>query len=585
MTKKLTDSDKNVWGLFSSKDAKGRVYVRAYRNEWDAEKKRSRVKSRLQAGRLLEDGSVNMSDEFRKKFPELGDKAWYWGDNTLLSEKEFRDTYEPKDGPKDLTWSCETIRVGSTLAAWETAKTLGILDDLSLVFDKETAKALLAFAIYKFDGGGAMMTFEDWLAQVWLPGVLPLNGRRISEILSKVTPELMEDYYKLRFNRAKKNNPKGMTLSFDSTSISTYSTTITDAAWGHAKQNPDLKQVNYLVVCAHDSGDVVYAFTFDGSVNDKTILATAYLQMKSAGIELADNILVTDRGFSSIYNTQRAINLELKFIQFLPLTEDSVFAHLARKMKALCDPIAHVNPEMGISAIKLQEDWQADIGGTSVPVTSFLFLYRNPIVATEETLALHRDVLRVCELKNKEANQEKKTRIDEALWKRVKNCLSENKRAKEGEPVWAINFEKLQKNVRFFGCQAIRSNVDKNPFEILRIYRQRLIIEQGFNQLKNEVGGSRLEATESTYRGKLFIFSLAQALRMSMLVTASKKRKNNPKAKLPDDSLRKTIVQLQGLQARKHRTTDAFILGTVPKRYRDLLALIGIEKLPKTLYR
>ncbi len=585
MAKKLTDSDNNVWALFSSKDAKGRIYVRAYRNEWDTEKQRSRVKARLQAGRLLEDGSIKMSDEFRKKFPELGDQAWYWGDNTLLSEDEFRDGYEPKDGPKNLTWSCETIRVGSTLAAWETAKTLEILDDLSTVFGKETARTLLALAIYKFDGGGAMMSFEDWLAQVWLPGVAPLSGQRISEILSKVTPELTEDYYKLRFDRAKKNNPGGMTLSFDSTSISTYSTTITDAAWGHAKQNPELKQVNYLVVCNHDSGDVVYAFTFDGSVNDKTVLATAYLQMQSAGIELTDNILVTDRGFSSIYNTQRAINLDLKFIQFLPLVEDSVFAHLARKMKALSDPIAHVNPEMGISAIKLKEDWEADIGGTSVPVDSFLFLYRNPIVATEETQALHRDILRVCKLKNKEVGQEKKTRIDDALWKRVKNYLLENKRAKEGEPVWSLNFEKLQKHVRFLGCQAIRSNVDKTPFEILRIYRQRLIIEQGFNQLKNEVGGSRLEATESTYRGKLFIFSLAQALRMSMLVTAGEKKKTNPKAKLPDDSLRKTIVQLQGLQARKHRTTDAFILGTVPKRYRDLLALIGIEKLPKTLYR
>lgn len=585
MTKKLTDSDNNAWALFSSKDAKGRIYVRAYRNEWDSEKKRSRVKSRLQAGRLLDDGSVKMSDEFRKKFPKLGDKTWYWGDNTLLSEDEFRDAYEPKDEPKDLTWSCETIRVGSTFAAWEKAKAMGIFDDLCSVFGKEKAKALLAFAIYKFDGGGAMMTFEDWLAQVWLPDVTPLSGQRISEILSKVTPEHTEDYYKLRFERAKKSNPQGMTLSFDSTSLSTYSTTITDATWGHAKQNPDLKQVNYLVVCDHDSGDVVYAFSFDGSVNDKTILATAYLQMQSAGIELTDNILVTDRGFSSIYNTQRAINLDLKFIQFLPLIEDSVLAHLARKMKALSDPIAHVDPEMGISAIKLQEDWKADIGGSSVPVNSFLFLYRNPIVATEETQSLHRDILRVCQLKNKEANQEKKTRIDDALWKRVKSYLLENKRAKEGEPVWSLNFEKLQKHVRFLGCQAIRSNVNKTPFEVLRIYRQRLIIEQGFNQLKNEVGGSRLEATESTYRGKLFIFSLAQALRMSMLVTACKKRKVNPKAKLPDDSLRKTIVQLQGLQARKHRTTDAFILGTVPKRYRDLLALIGIEKLPKTLYR
>ncbi len=585
MIKKLTDSDKKVWALFSSRDTKGRIYIRAYQNEWDEEKHRSRVKARLQAGRLLDNGSVKISDEFRKKFSELEDKDWYWGDNALLSEEEFREAYEPLDKSKAPSWSCETIRVGSTLAAWETAKANGILDDLISVFGKERAKIILALAVYKFDGGGAMMTFEDWLPQVWLPAVTPLKGQRISEVLAKITPELTENYYKLRFDRATKSNPKGMTLSFDSTSISTYSTTITDAAWGHAKQNPELQQVNYLTVCNHASGDVLYAFSFDGSINDKTILAIAYLQMKSAGIDLNNNTLVTDRGFSSIYNTQRAINLDLKFIQFLPLTEGSVLNELRRKMPILSDPIAHVNPEMGISAIKLSENWKAETDYGSVPVKSFLFLYRNPIVATEETQALHRDILRVCNIKNKEAKQEKKTRIDEALWKRVRNYLKENKNAKEDEPVWSMAFERVQKAVSFLGCQAIRSNVDKDPFEILRIYRQRLIIEQGFNQLKNEVGGSRLEATESTYRGKLFIFSIAQALRMSMLVTASKKSKVNPKMKLPDDSLRKTIVQLQALQARKHRTTDAFILGAVPKRYRDLLALIGIEKLPKTLYR
>ena len=135
------------------------------------------------------------------------------------------------------------------------------------------------------------------------------------------------------------------------------------------------------------------------------------------------------------------------------------------------------------------------------------------------------------------------------------------------------------------GCRAIRTNAVSNPFEALCIYRQRDIIEQGFNQLKNEVGGSRLVATETTYRGKLFIFSLAQSIRMSMLRTAAETVQKNPKLKMPEESLRKLIVQLQGLQARKHRTTDAFIVGIIPKRYRDLLTLIGITKLPRTLYR
>lgn len=78
------------------------------------------------------------------------------------------------------------------------------------------------------------------------------------------------------------------------------------------------------------------------------------------------------------------------------------------------------------------------------------------------------------------------------------------------------------------GCRAIRSNIESDPFKALQIYRQREIIEQGFDQLKNEVGGSRLEATEATYRGKLFFYTIAQALHMSMLCTTRKMREQNP---------------------------------------------------------
>lgn len=584
---KISDSSGAKWALFATTDSSGRTYVRAYQNAWNAEKRRSFVKSRIQVGRLQPDGSVTLSERFTEKFPSFTDKTCFWGDHALLSEDEYRQQFARKSSLKDISWSNDVIRVGSTWAAWETAVKHGILDDLEVVFGTDVAKKLLALAVYKFDGGGAMMTFEDWLTQVWLPEISPMDGRRISELLANVSVPLIEDYYKRRYDRAAKRNKDGMTLSFDSTSISTYSSSITDAAWGHAKQNPELRQVNYLVVCDHATGDVVYAFSYDGSVNDKTILTQVYFQMKNAGLDLEHNILVTDRGFQSIWNTQTAINMELKYIQFLSLNEGTVREALGRKMTALSDPTAHRDPEMRIAAMSVDDLWSQTTDAGSVTIKGYLHLYRDTIAAQEEADELHRDILYAVKVKNEQetAKDGKAKRLDETLWKRVKAFLYENKNAKDGEPVWSIREDALREAVRYMGCRAIRTNALANPFEAMQIYRQRNIIEQGFNQLKNEIGGSRLEATESTYRGKLFVFSLAQSIRMSMLCTASRTTKKNPKLKMPEESLRKLTVQLQGLQARKHRTTSAFIIGTVPKRYRDLLSLIGLTKLPKTLYR
>ena len=580
---KLLDSEGKLWALMSSKDKAGRIYIRAYRNQWDSVKKRSFVESKVQVGRLLDDGSIRLSKNFVDKFPQYAHQTVFWGDHELISEENFSEAFVQKPESTDISWSCDTVRIGVSYAAWQ--------------FGQQTARILFALSVYKLDGGGAMMTFEDWLPQVWLPEVQPLDGRRLSEMLSSITQPQLERYYKLRYDRACKHSDSPVTLSFDSTSISTYSNTINAAAWGHAKQNPELRQVNYMTVCDHATGDVVFACSYDGSINDQTILPEIYLRMKFAGLDLTNNILVTDRGFQSIYNTQTAINLNLKYIQFLSLKEGAVKAHLQRHKQALCDSIAHKDPVLGISAIAVPDEWKENTdrdvlkalelkneGAAKIRQIESETLKSIEKAAQKGEAAVKRVKSSAAELVRKQEEQNSKL-IDPVQWKKIKRFLYENRRAKDDEPVWSIKFDELKEAVEVKGCQAIRSNAESNPFVALKLYRQRHIIEQGFNQLKNEVGGSRFEATEAAYRGKLFVYTLAQALRMSMLSKAREVHAVHPDLKMPEESMRKLITQLQCMQAYKHRTTNAFVLGTVAKRHRDLLALLGITKLPKTVFR
>ena len=56
---RITDKDGKLWSLMSYKSGIGRVYIRAYRNDWDRQKKRSFPEARMQvaggahAGRSL----------------------------------------------------------------------------------------------------------------------------------------------------------------------------------------------------------------------------------------------------------------------------------------------------------------------------------------------------------------------------------------------------------------------------------------------------------------------------------------------------------------------------------------------------
>ena len=109
---KLLDSEGKLWALMSSKDKAGRIYIRAYRNQWDSVKKRSFVESKVQVGRLLDDGSIRLSKNFVDKFPQYAHQTVFWGDHELISEENFSEAFVQKPESTDISWSCDTVRIG-----------------------------------------------------------------------------------------------------------------------------------------------------------------------------------------------------------------------------------------------------------------------------------------------------------------------------------------------------------------------------------------------------------------------------------------------------------------------------------------
>ena len=84
-----------------------------------------------------------------------------------------------------------------------------------------------------------------------------------------------------------------MYMALDSTAISTFSMTIEDAAYGHAKQNPELKQINLTLAVDFLNGDVCYAREDEGSITDKSVYRSVLAQMKSYGFDLDETVPVS----------------------------------------------------------------------------------------------------------------------------------------------------------------------------------------------------------------------------------------------------------------------------------------------------
>ena len=86
----------------------------------------------------------------------------------------------------------------------------------------------------------------------------------------------------------------------DSTALSTYSVTISNAAYRYTKQNPELRQVNFTLGLDYLKGDVCYAYESEGSITDKSVPPHLMMDLHHNGYNLQDRVIVTDRGNQSI---------------------------------------------------------------------------------------------------------------------------------------------------------------------------------------------------------------------------------------------------------------------------------------------
>ena len=563
---------------------KGHTYVEAYRNEWDPEKKRSRIAQRKYVGVLdTTTGRVRLGKKYLSENPQYEGKILYYEDKQLV-ERTPEEVQEELDKrvPSPLN---DVVSYGASAACWLVAQQSGMLEDLKKTFGAEVGADLLRLAVYQYLDGGSMDCFEQWASQHWLPKARTFSGQRISEMLSKITHQDITSYLKLRnhrcvehFNKVKtqaeelkKPGPRFRYLALDSTALSTYSVTISSAAYGYAKQNPELRQVNFTLGVDYLNGDVCYAYESEGSITDKSVYPHLMMDLHHNGYNLQDTIIVTDRGYQSICNIQRLLDIEINYVCGVPLTEESVKQLFERYKSSLSNP-AFLNGRLKVAARTSKELWEKATDSGPLHLSTSLHLYKYPELAAQQAISLHQKIEEVLEKKN---SGEK---LHSADWSRVRNYIVEN-----NKNVWVKNIKGLEEFLTRAGCFAIRTNCIEDPFECLAVYKQRQIVETAFRQMKVLNGNNRLRCTERTYVGKLLLFVIAQSLRMRMLYTV-KENEQRLDLDLPGDSLDKAMAMLKGIMAIRPPSKAVWAGRPISKKARDILELLGINnKFPRNL--
>lgn len=157
--------------------------------------------------------------------------------------------------------------------------------------------------------------------------------------------------------------------------------------------------------------------------------------MQKVGFDMSETLLITDRGYKSMSNIQKQLDVGLKFLQCTPLNEKSVRA-LIDKHSYQLKGIEFYEPKYHCSAVALPteecESWSQCLpgSGSTQSVKVSVYLYYDDHKAADEKHCEMAAIDRVLELKNAGSQ------VDAALWQEYRSCVQEPRTTR----------------VRVFGC-------------------------------------------------------------------------------------------------------------------------------------
>lgn len=157
-----------------------------------------------------------------------------------------RKSTEPKtekESPKCYTYSCGVSTLPGKVCA-----DIGLDRILKKIFPDDRT-AILTCAYYLVSEGQALSRAEKWSQQALTPYGKMLADQRISELLTRITPGLSQDF----FSAWIEHNRSDRYYCMDITSVSSYSEQNEFVSYGYNRDKEKLPRINLLMVSGHTS--------------------------------------------------------------------------------------------------------------------------------------------------------------------------------------------------------------------------------------------------------------------------------------------------------------------------------------------
>jgi transposase len=440
--------------LYQHNKKTGTIYVYSAKSYWDKEKKAPRSKQTY----------------LGKLDPDTGE---------LIPSTRCKPRRANSLPPQNDSVTATTKVVGPLLVLQKIADDTGLAKILKTAFP-ELHEQILSLVYFIIQKGLPLSRCETWSETHMHPFDAPIASQRISELLRSISESDRQRFLSLWLDKITEDDY----LCYDITSISSYAQANEFVQYGYNRDGEPLPQVNMAMLFGQKSKLPAYYRRMQGNISDVATLKTTLKFLDFLGASSIHFVL--DRGFYSQSNIDELLARRHHFTVAVPSGRKWIEAIIDEHYESAASPLNYheVGENEVLYASTILYRWGEEKRRT------YLHIYYNASKAAEEYDKFTRKLLQVKEVLESGS-------ISDADRERFSMYFIIKETPKRGRSV-AFNDSEIQKyRNRYAGFFCILSNKHRDAMEVLRIYRTKEVVENSFDDLKNQLDMKRLRVHDS----------------------------------------------------------------------------------------
>ena len=455
----------------------------------------------------------------------------------------------------------DSISCGPFVVVDSIARKTQLMDVLESVFPEQWEKILDLATYMMMTENNVMQYFEDYGYRHALFNESNFTDSTVGRLFDNMSIKDMD-----LFIRAwvKMHADKDIYISYDSTNMNCVAGNLELAEYGHAKDNPDLPQVNMSLGYNQTGNKPLFYSLYPGSIIDNTecekmVERAKYYECENMGF-------ILDRGYFSIKNIRY---FERNGYDYILMTKGN--AGFVQEAVEECQAILRNGYTNYIEEHELYGmTLEKDLFGTGK--TEYVHVYYDGIQAEKEKIIIN--------------GRYKK--MDEIMEEKVQRKTQRKEDVKAYEGYYKVRFDdngyllayqrkekKIKEMVNKVGYFVIITSKKMDAAEALSIYRDRDAVEKTFRMEKSYLGFDvfRVHDTEKL-ESKVFISFVALIIRNEIYQALKPMYKKNRK----DNTVPKVIREYERLGITKLSDNKYHVRYSLTSRQKKILGAVGITE-------